>query len=189
MQSWINRYIILACLFLLLAFSVALGQKPYFLIQSVKTKQTIKVKRGQFLQCIQKNSFGQESFVFGEVIIIRHDGVMLRDNPFIRGSGGFVFYEDIVNIDKVRILKRSMLPAGICGIALGELSFAFSLSNKIMGPISGIITYFIMDRAVRRKRKSLYENRVPEKVILIPPGVSVQQDRYFEPSSSLNQPE
>lgn len=188
-KARLYRYLILACLFLLPAFSAALAQKPYFLIQSVKTKKTIKVKRGQFLQCIQKNSFGQESFVFGEVITIRHDGVMLRDNPFIRGSGGFVFYEDIVNIDKVKIVRRSMLPACICGIALGELSFAFSLTSKIMGPISGIATYFIMDRAVRHKRKSLFENRVPETVILIPPGVGAEKDHYFEPSSSLNQPE
>ncbi|WP_234668991.1 hypothetical protein [Dyadobacter sp. CY261] len=159
------------------------------MIQSVKTQKIIKVKRGQFLQCIQKNSFGQESFVFGEVTTIRHDGVILRENPFIRGSGGFVFYEDIVNIDKIKIIKRTMLSASICGIALGELTVAFSLTKKIMGPVSGIATYFVLDRAVRRKSKSLFNNRVPEMVILVPPGVGIQDDHYFEPSSSLNHPE
>lgn len=62
MLSWINRYVIAVCLFLLSAFLAALAQKPYFLIESVETKHTIKVKRRQFIQCIQKNSFGQEEF-------------------------------------------------------------------------------------------------------------------------------
>jgi hypothetical protein len=47
----------------------------------------------------------------------------------------------------------------------------------------------VMYRSVKRKRKSLFENRVPETVILIPPGVGAENDSYFEPSSSLNQPE
>ncbi len=174
---------------LLSAFSAALAQKPYFLIQSVKTMQTTKVKKGQFLQCIQKNTFGQEEFVFGEITVIRHDGVMLRVNPYIPGSGGFVFYEDIVNIDKIELMKRVMLPACVAGIVLGGLTVAFQLSKAVHRPLGGIATYYVMYRAVKRKRISLFENRVPEAVILIPPGVSGQEDHYFKPSSSLNQPE
>lgn len=184
-----TRYLVCAYIFLLSIFSVALAQKPYFLIQSVKTKETTKVKKGQFLQCIQRNTFGQEEFVFGEVTTIRHDGIMLRVNPFIPGSGGFVLFEDVVNIDKVKLIRRSMLPSFVCGFALGKLSFAFQLSKPVTGPLVGIGTYFIMYRSVKRKRKSLFENRVPEAVILIPPGVSGQEDHYFKPSSSLNQPE
>lgn len=189
MLSWINRYVISVCLFSLSAFSVASAQKPYFLIQSVETKHTIKVKKGQFIQCIQKNSFGEEEFLFGEVVTIRHDGIMLRANPFIPGSGGFTFYEDIVNIDKIKLVKRGMLPSFLCGFILGQLSFAFQLSKPATGPLVSISTYLVMYRSVKRKRKSLFENRVPEVMILIPPGVDVRNDRYFEPSSSLNQPE
>lgn len=189
MQSLMNRYLISVCLFWLSVFSAALAQKPYFQIQSVDSKQTVKVKKGQFLQCIQRNTFGQEEFVFGEVITIRHDGIMLRVNPFIPGSGGFVLFEDIVNIDKVKLIKRGMLPSFVCGFALGKLSFAFQLSKPVTGPLVGIATYFIMYRSVKRKRKSLFENRVPEAVILIPPGVGAENDHYFEPSSSLNKPE
>lgn len=179
------------CLCLLLAVSVAAAQKqkPYFLIQSVKTKETIKVKKGQYLQCIQKNRFGQEEFVFGEVTVIRHDGIKLRDNPYIPGSGGFVFYEDIVNIDKIKLLKRIMLPACVAGIVIGGLTVAFQLSKFVYRPLEAVATYYVMYRAVKRKRRSLFENRVPEAVILIPPSVSIGNDRYFEPSSSLNQPE
>jgi hypothetical protein len=177
-------------LFLLsLNLPITRAQKPYFLIQSVDSKRTVKVKKGQFLQCIQRNTFGQEEFVFGEVITIRHDGIMLRVNPFIPGSGGFVLFEDIVNIDKVKLIKRGMLPSFVCGFVLGKLSFAFQLSKPVTGPLVGISTYFIMYRSVKRKRKSLFENRVPEAVILIPPGVSGQEGHYFKPSSSLNQPE
>jgi hypothetical protein len=165
------------------------AQKPYFLIQSVKTSQTTKIKTGQFIQCIQKNSFGQEEFLFGQVITIRHDGVKLRDNPFIPGSGGFAFYEDIVNIDKIKITKRGMLPASIAGIVLGELTVAFQLTKPFTGPLTAIAIYYVMVRAVKRKRRSLYENRIPQAVIVIPPGVGAQNDHYFEPSSSLNQPE
>ncbi|PSL32395.1 hypothetical protein [Dyadobacter jiangsuensis] len=189
MQGWMKRYLISAPLFLLSAFSAVLAQKPYFLVQSVETKHTVKVKKGQFIQCIQKNAFGQEEFVFGEVTVIRHDGVMLRDNPYIPGSGGFVFYEDIVNIDKIKLLKRIMLPACVAGIALGGLTVAFQLSKPVYRPLGGIATYYVMYRAVKRKRKSLFENRIPEAVILIPPGVSAQEDYYFRPLSSLNQPE
>lgn len=185
-----TRYcLILAYLFLLLAFSGVYAQKPYFLIQSVETKQTIKSKKGQFIQCIQKNTFGQEEFLFGEVTTIRHDGVKLRDNPYIPGSGGFAFYEDIVNIDKIKLMKRGMLPACVAGIVLGGLTVAFQLSKPVYRPLGGIATYYVMYRAIKRKRKSLFENRVPEAVILIPPGVSGQEDHYFKPSSSLNQPE
>lgn len=189
MLSWINRYVIAVCLFLLSAFLAASAQKPYFLIESVETKHTIKVKRGQFIQCIQKNSFGQEEFLFGEVVTIRHDGIVLRANPFIPGSGGFASYEDIVNIDKIKLIKRAMLPSLLCGFVLGKLSFAFQLSKPATGPLVSISTYLVMYRSVKRKRKSLFENRVPEAMILIPPGVDVRNDRYFEPSSSLNQPE
>ncbi|ACT95275.1 hypothetical protein [Dyadobacter fermentans] len=165
------------------------AQKPYFLIQSVKTKETIKVKKGQYLQCIQKNKFGQEEFVFGEVTVIRHDGIKLQDNPYIPGSGGFVFYEDIVNIDKIKLLKRSMLPACVAGIVIGGLTVAFQLSKFVYRPLEAVATYYVMYRAVKRKRRSLFENRVPEAVILIPPSVSIGNDRYFDPSSSLNHPE
>lgn len=189
MQSPKAWYLVCLCVLLLSVFSAALAQKPYFLIQSVETKQTIKVKKGQFVQCIQKNTFGQEEFLFGEVTIIRHDGIKLRDNPYIPGSGGFAFYEDIVNIDKIKLMKRGMLPACIAGIVLGGLTVAFQLSKPVYRPLGGIATYYVMYRAVKRKRKSLFENRVPEAVILIPPGVSGQEDHYFKPSSSLNQPE
>nr|MBZ1358355.1 hypothetical protein [Dyadobacter fermentans] len=188
MLSRKNYYLPIMWVFMLVPFS-ALAQKPYFQIKSVKTQQTTKVKKGQLLQCIQKNAFGQEEFVFGEVVMIRHDGIMLRDNPFIRGSGGFVLYEDIVNIDKIKLFKRIMPSACICGIALGELNLVMNAPKSVVGPVSGIVTYFLMDRAVRRKRKSLFQNRVPEAVILIPPGVSGQEDHYFKSSSSLNQPE
>ncbi len=182
-----NRYLL--CLLLWLVMPESVAQKPFFLIQSVKTSKTDKVKKGHFIQCIQKNSFGQEEFCFGEVIDIRHDGVKLRENPFIPGSGGFAFYEDIVNIDKIRLIKRGMLQSCITGLVLGELTIAFQLTRPVTGPLAGIGVYFTMLRAIKRKRKSLFENRVPEVVILIPPGVGPQGDRYFEPSSSLNQPE
>lgn len=185
----LNRYLLLLFLLFRLIVSAAFAQKPYFLMQSVKTNQTTKVKKGQFIQCIQKNSLGQEEFLFGEVITIRHDGVKLRDNPFIPGSGGFVFYEDIVNIDKIKIIKRGMLSACVAGIVLGKLTVAFQLTKPFTGPLVAIADYYVLVRAVKRKRRSLFENRVPEKVILIPPGVDFQNDRYFEPSSSLNQPE
>lgn len=81
-----------------------------------------------------------------------------------------------------------MLPSLLCGFVLGKLSFAFQLSKPATGPLVSISTYLVMYRSVKRKRKSLFENRVPEAMILIPPGVDVQNDRYFEPSS-LNQPE
>jgi hypothetical protein len=139
-------------------------------------KKMTKVKNGNFLQCIQKNSFGQESFVFGEVIAVRHDGVLLRDNPFIRGSGGFLFYDDIVNIDKIKILKRSLLSACICGIVLGQLIVVHHVPKGIVGPLSGVATFYLMVRALKRKKKSLYKNRVPEAVIMIPPGVIGVQD-------------
>lgn len=58
MQGWMKRYLISAPLFLLSAFSAVLAQKPYFLVQSVETKHAVKVKKGQFIQCIQKNAFG-----------------------------------------------------------------------------------------------------------------------------------
>lgn len=183
----LNGYLVL--FLLTLTPSMVIAQKPYFLIQSVETKHTIKVKKGQFIQCIQKNSFGQEEFLFGEVVTIRHDGIMLRANPFIPGSGGFASYEDIVNIDKIKLIKRGMLPSFVCGFVLGKLSFAFQLSKPATGPLVGINTYLVMYRSVKRKRKSLFENRVPEAVIVIPPGVGNQEDDYFKPSSSLNQPE
>ncbi len=179
----------LALFFLWLTPSMVIAQKPYFLIQSIETKHTIKVKKGQFIQCIQKNSFGQEEFLFGEVVTIRHDGIMLRANPFIPGSGGFASYEDMVNIDKIKLIKRGMLPSLVCGFVLGKLSFAFQLSKPATGPLVSISTYLVMYRSVKRKRKSLFENRVPDAVIVIPPGVSGQEDYYFKPSSSLNQPE
>ncbi|SDG38899.1 hypothetical protein SAMN04487996_11857 [Dyadobacter soli] len=184
-----NRFKLSIIIVLWLIVPATSAQKPYFQIQSVKTKQTTYIKKGQFLQCIQKNAFGQEEFVFGEVTVIRHDGVMLRDNPYIPGSGGFVFYEDIVNIDKIKLMKRVMLPACVAGIALGGLTVAFQLSKPVYRPLGGIATYYVMYRAVKRKRKSLFENRVPEAVILIPPGVPGQEDHYFKPSSSLNHPE
>lgn len=185
----IKRNVYLVLFLLALIPSMVIAQKPYFLIQSVETKHTIKVKKGQFIQCIQKNSFGQEEFLFGEVVTIRHDGIMLRANPFVPGSGGFASYEGIVNIDKIKLIKRGMLPSFVCGFVLGKLSFAFQFSKPATGPLVSISTYLVMYRSVKRKRKSLFENRVPEAVIVIPPGVSVQQDRYFEPSSSLNHPE
>lgn len=183
----LNGYLVL--FLLMLTPSMVIAQKPYFLIQSVETKHTIKVKKGQFIQCIQKNSFGQEEFLFGEVVTIRHDGIMLRANPFIPGSGGFASYEDIVNIDKIKLIKRGMLPSFVCGFVLGKLSFAFQLSKPATGPLASISTYLVMYRSVKRRRKSLFENRVPETVILIPPGAGAENDSYFEPSSSLNQPE
>lgn len=183
-----NRYLNSLVLFLFVFAYTAAAQKPFFQIQSVDGKQTIKVKKGQFLQCIRRDSLGQESFIFGEVIAIRRDGVALRDNPFIRGSGGFAYYTEIVNIDKIRILKRSFLSECICGCILGQLSISYPIPKVAIGPISGIATFYLMVRALKRKKKSLFKNRVPEVVILIPPGVKEQNDRYFD-SSSLNQPE
>lgn len=173
---------------MVLAISIVNAQKPYFLIQSVKTKEITKVKKGQFLQCIQRNTFGQEEFVFGEVTAIRHDGVMLRTNPYIPGSGGFVFYEDIVHIDKIKLMKRGILPASVAGIVLGQLAFAFHITMWAMGPLEAAAVYYTMFLAVKQKRKSLFKNRVPQEVILITPGVGFPGDHYFE-SSSLNQPE
>ncbi|QRR02588.1 hypothetical protein [Dyadobacter sandarakinus] len=164
-------------------------KKPFFEIRSVDTWEVTKVKRGDFLHCIYKDPLGQELFAFGAVATIRQDGVVLRKNRFMKGRGEFIYFSDITNIEKVRLVKRSIPLLCMAGFILGEMMIIDGIPDAVIHPLTGIAAVVVLTHVMKHKRKSLYRNRIPDAVIVVPPASGNQEVHGTEPSSSLNQPE
>jgi hypothetical protein len=163
----------------LTAVCPALGQDQYFQIKSIGRNKTATVKKGDFLQCIQVSADSMQVFSFGKVRHIDDHGVLLDQNPFLPGSGGFVSYGNMQNLEKISILKRSMLPALIGAYIAGQLIWIENLP-KAIGPVAGVVAVFTLVRSIKHKRKSLFESTVNQKVFLITPAAHKNENSYFE---------
>ncbi|CAG5068075.1 hypothetical protein DYBT9623_00803 [Dyadobacter sp. CECT 9623] len=138
------------------------------------------IKRGDFIQCISSRVDRNSQYYFGKVEVIGTDGISIKKNPFLAGSGGFLRYEDITSIAKVRIVKRSILPAIIGGSILGQLASIRYIPSSF-GPLIGMpAAYALLVLAIKYNRKELRRNQVNKTVFLTPSRKPSDNESYFE---------
>jgi hypothetical protein len=164
--------------FLLVLAHNALSQKRHFQIQSLKTGKIVEVREGNFLQIIQKIDGTHDEFKFGKIQHISDDGIVLEQNILLGNSGGFVNYGDIKNIEKIKLVKRAVLPAIIGGYVIGQLLWIGQIPNEIAPVAGGAVSAFTLVWSMKRRKRSLYSNQINEEVILVRPQPK-STDYYF----------
>jgi len=175
-----NRLFLLTLLLTFLSVYKVTGQQSQFQIKEVEGKNLETVRTGNYIQSIQSLNNNVNVFSYGRVKRITHDGIELATNPVLQGSGGFVSYNNVRNIEKIKVVKRSILPAIFTGCALTPLAIAFKIPIFSMGPIIGVSSIVILAISARKKNRKLYRNKVGKSVILITPGSEEKQNSYFE---------
>jgi hypothetical protein len=170
-------YFLMALFLSLLGLHDTKGQENHVQIKEIGKKDYITVKKGSFIQCIQETNGVIQIFSYGRVKRITCDEIILEANRIMPGSGGVIKYHNILNIEKVRVVNRAILPSIIFGGALAPLYVAFRIPILAVGPIVAVSTSFILAISIRKKNKKLFQNRVGESVILITPK---NPNSYFE---------
>jgi len=144
-------------------------------------EKTEVIRSGDFIQCIAIKPDDSQVYIYGKVENVGLLGILLKKNAFLSGSGGFVEYKDIKKIAKIKIVKRSILPALAGGYIIGQLAFINSVPSALMHIVSGGATYLLLLHAIKYNRKSLRRNLVNETVFITPsPQVQLNGERYFD---------
>jgi hypothetical protein len=144
-------------------------------------EKTEFIRKGDFIQCIARKPDDSQVYIYGKVQDVGLSGILLKKNTLLSGSGGFVEYKDIQKIAKIKIVKKSILPALAGGYIIGQLVFINSIPSALTYIISGGATYLLLLHAIKYNRKGLHRNRINETVFITPsPQVQFNGERYFD---------
>lgn len=145
-------------------FCIPFSHSQSLIVNSENT--SFRIKHGNFVQCIGLTSDSVKTYIFGKVEYIGKSGIQLKRNTFLGGSGGFMLYDNIQNIDKVNVIKRSLLPALVCGLIIGQLMFNSNAPEEIFPFIGTAATYLIIVNAIKINKRKLKRNQVGRTVFL-----------------------
>lgn len=141
-----------------LLFHIANGYSQNIIkITNLSTNTSVFLKEKDYVQLYYPLNQQKEIFIFGSVRHITESSILLN-------NGAEIEINKILNIDRVPIVKRSLLPVAILGTSIGIITALANAPLPIQIILTTPATFLTLTYTLKFNRKKLKRNIVGQTV-------------------------